>query len=67
MTSRLWGADKLIAVRFGLRVMVFRWIANKVDLIQLQHSYKPIIRHSDVTARCERQVALLQKEMDDAE
>ncbi|KAK8854964.1 hypothetical protein IAR55_003704 [Kwoniella newhampshirensis] len=43
MTSRLWGADRLIA---------------------LQHSYKPIIRHIDVVARCERAVAIIQKEMD---
>ncbi|WRT68185.1 uncharacterized protein IL334_005160 [Kwoniella shivajii] len=44
MTSRLWNADKLIA---------------------LQHSYKPIIRHIDIVARCEKAVADLQKEIGD--
>ncbi|WVW85860.1 hypothetical protein I302_107898 [Kwoniella bestiolae CBS 10118] len=44
MTSRLWNADKLIA---------------------LQHSYKPIIRHIDIVARCEKAVAQLQKEIGD--
>ncbi|WWC93558.1 hypothetical protein V866_000393 [Kwoniella sp. B9012] len=42
MTSRLWNADKLIA---------------------LQHSYKPIIRHIDIVARCEKAVGQLQEEM----
>ncbi|WWC71777.1 uncharacterized protein I206_105736 [Kwoniella pini CBS 10737] len=44
MTSRLWNADRLIA---------------------LQHSYKPIIRHIDVVARCEKAVRALQQEMGD--
>ncbi|WWC63060.1 uncharacterized protein I303_105659 [Kwoniella dejecticola CBS 10117] len=44
MTSRLWNADKLIA---------------------LQHSYKPIIRHIDIVARCEKAVSQLQQEMED--
>ncbi|WWC90928.1 uncharacterized protein L201_005866 [Kwoniella dendrophila CBS 6074] len=44
MTSRLWNADKLIA---------------------LQHSYKPIIRHIDIVARCEKAVRQLQEEMGD--
>ncbi|WVR07341.1 hypothetical protein IAU60_004382 [Kwoniella sp. DSM 27419] len=45
MTSRLWNADKLIA---------------------LQHSYKPIIRHIDLVARCEKAVTELQREMGEA-
>ncbi|WVQ84107.1 hypothetical protein IAT38_006252 [Cryptococcus sp. DSM 104549] len=45
MTSRLWGADKLIS---------------------LQHSYKPIIRHIDIVARCEKAVEVLSEELGDA-
>ncbi|KAK4689732.1 small G protein signaling modulator 3, partial [Tremellales sp. Uapishka_1] len=39
------------------------WAADK--LISLQHSYKPIIRHVDIVARCEKHVAAVQKELDE--
>ncbi|WVQ99801.1 hypothetical protein IAU59_006943 [Kwoniella sp. CBS 9459] len=40
------------------------WNADK--LIGLQHSYKPIIRHIDLVARCEKAVFTLQAELDEA-
>jgi len=55
MTSRLWTADKLIAVRLVFRLL-FQANAN---VIQLQHAYKPIIKHAEIKARCEKQVAEL--------
>ncbi|OCF75968.1 hypothetical protein I204_03265 [Kwoniella mangroviensis CBS 8886] len=42
------------------------WNADKlIAASHLQHSYKPIIRHIDIVARCEKAVAQLQKEMGD--
>ncbi|KIR80605.1 hypothetical protein I306_02059 [Cryptococcus gattii EJB2] len=40
------------------------WAADK--LITLQHSFKPIIRHTDIAARCEKASELLEKEAEDA-
>ncbi|OWZ43504.1 hypothetical protein C351_02880 [Cryptococcus neoformans c8] len=40
------------------------WAADK--LISLQHNFKPIIRHTDIAARCEKASELLEKEADDA-
>jgi hypothetical protein len=53
MTSRLWSADKLIAVCLDFLV--------GIDLLmyQLQHAYKPIIKHAEIRSRCEKQVAQL--------
>lgn len=33
---------------------------------QLQHNFKPIIRHTDIAARCEKASELLEKEAEDA-
>ncbi|XAO21799.1 hypothetical protein I312_100555 [Cryptococcus bacillisporus CA1280] len=40
------------------------WAADK--LISLQHNFKPIIRHTDIAARCEKASELLEKEAEDA-
>ncbi|KIR36411.1 hypothetical protein I352_01360 [Cryptococcus deuterogattii MMRL2647] len=40
------------------------WAADK--LISLQHNFKPIIRHTDIAARCEKASELLDKEAEDA-
>lgn len=40
------------------------WAADK--LVSLQHNFKPIIRHTDITAKCEKASELLEKEAEGA-
>jgi hypothetical protein len=71
MTSRLWAADRLIAVSTNSWIVcviplgtVWGWV-----LIggQLQHGYKAVIKHADIEARCKRRRDELVREEEAAE
>lgn len=46
--------------------MKFHETPAKKRFFQLQHNFKPIIRHTDIAARCEKASELLEKEAEDA-